>query len=228
MSDRNRGITHLLERVFYPNYKYSSAIRGAPKPETPSSNPFKGRRAGFKRGSAVDSEICRYVNKGELPQSAYARKLLRALAAAGLRPTKAQVHVKDAELGLATGVDLLCAKPDGTPCIVEIKCGYNRPGAYEGSTGNMRKFLKHLTNSPHNQHIVQTVVTRALYLATFPETGRLECVIARVTDAGVHLHAVSSELHAHAAKILAAISDARGRVRVKKVKIKKKKPKKRI
>ena len=98
MTGRLRGITELLRRRFWPNYNYRNATKGAPK--TKSSNAFKGRRAGFKRGNAVDHEIRAFVNKGIKPEQPYTRKILKALALAGMKPIKAQVGEVPGELAL--------------------------------------------------------------------------------------------------------------------------------
>ena len=223
--ERCRGITYLLERVFWPTYSYARALRGAPR-AGPSSNTFTGRRAGFKRGSAVDAELCALVNRGIAATHPYTIKIIKALDVAGLRPVKAQVHVTSPAHGLGTGVDLLCARalPGGGErlVVVEIKCGFNRTEAYERSTGPMKRFLKHLPNSPRNQHAVQTTVTRAIFLACHPEVTALDAVVLRVTDAGVFLHAVDRSLYATAEAIMAALCAARDRHRVRRPKLRKK------
>ena len=85
------------------------------------------------------------------------------------------------------------------------------------SNGQMTRSLSDLNNSPRNQHQIQTVVTRALFVATFPEIAHVDACIVRVTNEGVHLHPVDRKLYSRAGAILETISLARNRIGVKKV-----------
>ena len=205
--ERVRGITHLLQRSFWPDYKYGRAtqhaVRGAGGPSAP-----RGKWAGMARGSTVDAEICGFVNRGVEPNHPYAKKIMKALALAGLRPVRAQVSVTSPAHGLGTGVDLVCVR-EQRHVIVELKAGYNRPGVYDASDGSMKRFLHDLKNSPRMQHAIQTVVTRALFMATYPEYGDVDACVLRVTDAGVHIHPVDRALYGRATAILEVLSAAR-------------------
>lgn len=245
--ERMRGITHLLERCYWPTYNYRKATSGAVR--TATGGP-RGKRAGLIRGSQVDAQICGFVNRGVAPDHPYAKKILKALEVSGLTPvkvrrsdeacicvngtltpapplcTQAQIKVTDPTFGIGTGVDLVCTRKVGETkhtVICELKCGFNRPGVYDMSSGPMKKSLGDLADSPRNQHQIQTVVTRALFMATFPEVSHVDACIVRVTDEGVHLHPVDRKLYGRARAILETISLARNRIGVKKVWTKKKK-----
>lgn len=85
------------------------------------------------------------------------------------------------------------------------------------SSGPMKRSLSDLADSPRNQHQIQTVVTRALFMDTFPDVSNVDACIVRVTGEGVHLHPVDRNLYSRAHAILETISLARTRIGVKKV-----------
>lgn len=213
--DRLRGITKILERIFWPRYDFDTAARGLPRappnPEGATRGP-RSARGGMRRGSKVDAEVCASVNSGVAPKHPYARRVLRALEVAGLRPMRAQVRVQDEEAGLFTGVDLLC-KRGNRFVIVEIKCGFSRPGIYDSSCGMMLGCLSDLTDCPKNQHAAQTAVTLHLFRKTYPDEPSPEAVVLRVSDDGVYLHPVPTAILRRAPTIVAAVSAARARVR---------------
>lgn len=145
-------------------------------------------------------------------------QVLKTLSLAGLTPVRAQVRVTDATYGLGTGVDLLCTRRDGKTTrhvIVEIKAGFNVPGAYDMSTGPMLRGLNDIPNSPRMQHKIQTVVTRALFMACHPEIAAVDACVLRVTDDGVHIHPVEKALFAKAPLILSALAAARDKTPTK-------------
>lgn len=222
--ERVRGITELLKRVFWPTYRYRRAtanVPRAPRDAAPTGGP-RGKRAGCRRGSAVDREVCACVNRGIAPTQPFAKKVLRALEVAGMHPVKAQVHVADAAVGLGTGVDLVCSRGEGAArklVIVELKVGWEREQTYDAADGKMRGCLADLPNSPRYQHMVQTVVTRALFSASHPECASPDACVARVTSEGVHLHPVDAALYRRAPAILASLGAARMSVRRQKQKL---------
>ena len=214
--ERVRGITHLLQRSFWPNYKYSRATRHAVRTTGVPSAP-RGKWAGMARGSAVDAEICGFVNRGIDPKHPYAKKIVKALGLAGLRPVRAQVSVTSPAHGLGTGVDLVCSREQAQGStrhvIVELKAGFNVLGVYDMADGTMKHLLRDLKNSPRMQHAIQTVVTRALFMATYPEYGDVDACVLRVTDAGVHIHPVDRALYSRGAAILEVLAAARHAVK---------------
>lgn len=212
--ERYRGITHLLERTFWPRYSYRKATKELER--SGPRAPVRGARAGIRRGTAVDNELRRVVNDGAEPKHPFTRKILKALELAGLKPVRAQVLVSDPVHGLSTGVDLVCSKGRRT-VLVELKCGWGLPGSYEAHSGYMRGALSDVRNSPYYQHQVQTVVTRALYAATYP--GEMpDAVVVRVTDAGVHMHRLDPAIAALQHRIVDALGVARTTVAPKSYK----------
>ena len=223
--ERLRGITDLLQRSFWSNYRYGRATKSAVRVSS-NTNAARGKFAGMARGTVVDGEICGFVNRGVEPQHPYARKVVKALALAGLHPVRAQVSVTSPAHGLGTGVDLLCtrkATKEKRYVIVELKAGFNRPGVYDMTDGAMQRCLRDLPNSPRMQHAIQTVVTRALFMTTYPECGEVDACVLRVTDDGVHIHPVDASLYGRASSILEVLSQARHRMK-RAVKAPKRKP----
>jgi hypothetical protein len=83
--------------------------------------------------------------------------------------------------------------------------------------------LSDLSDSPRNQHAVQTAVTRFLFMQTYPDHPAPEACIMRISDDGVYFHPVPKSVLNRACTIVAAVSAARGRVRTGRIKSKKKK-----
>jgi hypothetical protein len=139
------------------------------------------------------------------------------------------VTVADASVGLSTGVDLICTREDGKEkrlVLVEIKAGWNRESTYDATDGNMKGCLCDLPNSARHQHAVQTVITRALFKRSYPESGSPEACVLRVTDEGVHIHPVDSNLYKRAPAIMEAlskVSEAKPKFKKARVSIKRKK-----
>lgn len=91
--ERYAGITALLERVFWPGYKYRRALsRGAAGVSTKVRvDVDTSSGLGFARGTAVDAEVCNFVNHGVPPSLGYTRKVLKSLQLADLKPERGQV-----------------------------------------------------------------------------------------------------------------------------------------
>lgn len=191
------GITEPLHSEFYPNY---TPVRL----QSASSGRRGGGRSvsGSRRGTLVDSEVAQAVNESRPPRHAYTRLLFSALARAGLTPLAAQVPVGDPGSALGTGVDLVCSRR-GELYVLELKTGWNSV-AYDLGSRRMRG-LGSLQDSPRNQHLLQLLVTRYLFRATF---GLQTCkaAVVRVSDDGVRFYKLSDSFLALEATVVRALA----------------------
>lgn len=94
-------------------------------------------------------------------------RIAAKLAEVDLRPVIAQLRVGSVELGVATAADIVCAAPDGSLCVIELKCGY----AKHVSTGFFRVFRNNrwleVKATLANRFCLQAGLTRELMLRTF-------------------------------------------------------------
>jgi hypothetical protein len=133
----------------------------------------------------VDRELTAAVNSHTPPAHPYTRTLLSGLRRAGFTLLVAQVPVYDRTTGLATAVDVVCER-QGKLVLVEVKAGWNDHATYDASHRCMRRPCEGLRDSPSNQHMLQLLVTRYLFAATFGvPSSALDAVLVRVSGDGV-------------------------------------------
>lgn len=195
------GITELLRRCYYPDYRYRGGATG---------EKGKGPR-GMRRGTKVDVEVrgvVRALAAGETWKPGrdthpLTTKFVRALDVLGLEPVTAQTCVGDPGEGLATGVDLVAMdRKTGRLVLVELKCGFN--GYNDRGTGPMRHELAGFMNSPRFQHQLQLAVTLELFVRTFglaPQTAYVLCA----NDNGVAYHELEPAVKALAPAMVARL-----------------------
>jgi hypothetical protein len=132
------GITKILKRTFWPRFTPRAAFLAAGLRSTIAPPPTLLRTQ--TRGSAVDAEVCAFVNRGVQPQMPCTLRVLRALQLARLQPRRAQVPVNDERHGLRTNVDIVCTRgeSDGAHAVVvELKVGWDVAGSYDAACGRM-------------------------------------------------------------------------------------------
>jgi hypothetical protein len=109
-----------------------------------------------------------------------------------LRPIGAQVVVRCEQCDLATLVDGVFLNAEGRVVLVELKCGFE--GYVDRSTGAMRGPFCALSNAPVNQHQIQIAFTRCMFERTFPEFGKVDAIVVRMTETGAHVKAVEKKV----------------------------------
>lgn len=220
---RCRGLTAVTRERYYPEYVF---VPGSGAWSGGGGVPKKKRRdGGMSRGRRVDVEIERWI-KGELrpivqgslrgvpppsgglrgrsplPTHPLARAFVTLTRRLGLVPVGAQVVVRDEQLDLATLVDGVFVNERGRVVLVELKCGFE--GYNDTSNGRMRRPFQRFTNAPKYQHQLQLAFTRCMFERTFPEFGRVDARIVRMTDRGAHVTKIDDSLDETTRRIFAA------------------------
>lgn len=108
--------------------------------------------------------------------------LLKWLCSMGWTPIASQVPVSSSSRKVATLVDLVCLDTCGNYVLTEVKTGF--AGYHDKGSGArlLPPFHEH-TDCPDNQHMLQVLATRLLFLHTFdipPE--RVRSIVLRVED----------------------------------------------
>ena len=147
-------------------------------------------RVGSVDGSVVD------------PTHPLARAFVALTHRLRLVPVGAQVVVRDEQCDLATLVDGVFVNERGRVVLVELKCGFE--GYNDTSNGRMRHPFRAFTNAPKNQHQIQLAFTRCMFERTFPEFGRVDARIVRMTERGAHVTTIDDDLDATARRVFAA------------------------
>ena len=216
---------------YYPEYVFTPG-RGAWSRE--GGVPKKKRRdGGMSRGRRVDVEVERWIksrargphplrpplersvnpsrpsvtSRGgtpllEEPTHPLARAFVALTRRLGLVPVGAQVVVRDEQVDLATLVDGVFVDQRGRVVLVELKCGFE--GYNDVGNGRMRAPFQKFTNAPKNQHQLQLAFTRCMFERTFPEFGRVDARIVRMTDRGAHVTRIDGDLDATTRRVFSA------------------------
>ena len=136
------------------------------------------------------------------PTHSLARAFVALISRLRLVPVGAQVVVRDEQVDLATLVDGVFVDERGRVVLVELKCGFE--GYNDTSNGRMRPPFRKFTNAPKHQHQLQLAFTRCMFERTFPEFGRVDARIVRMTDRGAHVTRIDDDLDATARRVFAA------------------------
>lgn len=101
-----------------------------------------------------------------------------------------QIPVGCVVLGLATAVDVVCTNEWGDTILLEVKTGFD--SYYHCYIGQMEAPLEMYTDSPYHQHLLQLLVTKLLYMRTYPEKRISYCYIVRLNLHGIDLISLDS------------------------------------
>ena len=126
----------------------------------------------------------------------YTRKVLYALAELRLQLLDSQVLVGDADLGIATFVDLVAVNATGQRVLIELKTGFM--GYYDRDSGHkMEAPFQELTDCPRNQHQLQLLGGYLFYNTCHPEQPLAVPLLLRVHEAGVDLTRLNPVMLVH-------------------------------
>jgi hypothetical protein len=111
----------------------------------------------------------------------YTRRFLAHVNAQQWEPVGCQVPCGSVEAKVATAVDMVCSskRDGGRLVLIELKCGFER--YIDRYSGHMCSPFQASTDCPRNQFQVQLMITRALFVSTYPNGKNVGCVIVRVT-----------------------------------------------
>lgn len=185
----------MIRELYYPEYAF-----------TGSANPPSGKRAdnGMSRGRRVDAEVQGWIRERLRQPTAlrnptsvrsrtphvFCRAFIALMERLRLRPIGAQVVVRCDRCDLATLVDAVFVDARERVVLVELKCGFE--GYVDRSNGKMRGVFGELSNAPKNQHQIQLAFTRCMFERTFPEFGRVDALVVRMTETGAHVRSVDA------------------------------------
>ncbi len=187
-----RGLTKwLAAHLFAPESRLPSAsskARGGTSrvglPPTPAS--WRGVQGGQRRGSAIDRQVTRLINR-QSPRSTgarsgdahpFARMVGQALSLHGLRPLVAQRGV-GSDGGVATAADIVAVDSEGRLVVVEVKCGFvgirdapvvlsgrsrksTRQNEATAARPRFRPPLGTTLDCARNRHLAQLAATRSM------------------------------------------------------------------
>ena len=196
-----------------------------PRPVTSSKRSgWKGKGGGRRRGTAVDAQLSRLVNRGVTRpakgQFQLTQLVLGALAQASMRPLLAQRVVCDTSRCIATAIDLLCYnRTSNRLVVIELKCGHGngrsdvaRSG---GNTCTMRGPLSKVKDTILNRHFAQLAATREMFtrerdtlaqLVTMGVDADVDAILLYVNDEKVETYELHNWWKKRAAKLIQDVS----------------------
>lgn len=132
----------------------------------------------MRRGSAIDKQVTRLVNRKEGGESGgrgeevhpFATMIGQALTMRKLQPVLAQRGVACLDGGVASAADLLALDREGRMVVVEVKCGFvgNRDAPVEGACSSRSarpRFappLSSVSDCARSRHLAQLAATHAM------------------------------------------------------------------
>lgn len=191
-----RGLTNVIRQLYFPEYSF-----------TGRATPASGKRTdnGMSRGRRVDNDVQKWIRKSLQhtsmtlknptarrlrPPHAFCRAFIVLMERLRLRPIGTQVVVRCEQCDLATLVDAVFVDAQQRVVLVELKCGFE--GYIDRSNGKMRGDFGELSNAPKNQHQIQLAFTRCMFERTFPELGKVDALLVRMTESGAHVSSVDT------------------------------------
>ena len=149
---------------------------------------WSGSGGGRKRGTAVDAQLSRAVNSGNITpqkgQYSLTKLALIALHEHGLEPVVAQRGCCSEQCKIATAADVICyEQANSRLVVVELKCGHSgsktAAAQVDGKACSMSSPVAAAKDNVLNRHLAQLAVTRELF-ANEPST------IAKLNDLGIN------------------------------------------
>lgn len=164
-----KGITRILKKKFYSNYKYKSDY--SRNRENKIEDNFFGRQQGLLRGAFIHQQIKDYINRKtdkkfleKYPQGVhlFTKKAILALKTWKLTPLFSELPICDPKNKIATSIDLLAYDNKFNIFLIEWKSGmddymYKGNSVMEGCLYNDNK-KNSILNSPFNQAQLQVSV----------------------------------------------------------------------
>ena len=170
---RYKGLTKALERAAWSTGTLpTAATHGGP---TTRRCGWRGVGGGRRRGTAVDAQLSKAINRGRVVPTKGQFKLTKLALAAldkhDLHPVVCQRVVCDARTRIATAIDLLCYRAESAQLVVvELKCGYSgdRKAAAVATNGATCRMgaapLSRTVDCTLHRHLAQLAATRELFV----------------------------------------------------------------
>lgn len=205
---RLRGLTGRLAECFWATPRLPPVkVRCGRRPSrvSSSSSSAQGAARGMLRGNIVHRQIQALVSlDAERFHRTYAdgahpwsQSALEALLDHGMRPLASEVNVADVDIGVATSIDMVAVRRDGSLVFIEWKTGYEDT-AWTGAADWMRgPLFGFFEDSARNRAIVQVVLGAVLACKSRDISGPISCVVAHITSRGVTFEEVAADLVRH-------------------------------
>jgi hypothetical protein len=185
------GLLRPLKRTLWPGYNYDRANDRASRRFTRKDTSLRRPSDGRTRGSRVHLQLELLTNigtsaikkrGGRTAIDEYTRKFLLALKCWKLRPVISELSLYDPRIGAATKADLFCLDEKNRIVLIEAKTGYY--ASWDRACGCMQGPLrKPLSDSPHNQSLMQLLFTKRMVEACGTRVDR--AYVIRVDPDGV-------------------------------------------
>lgn len=211
---RFSGLTKRLEACIYSKAKLPISKGYHVKRTAEERRRWKGKTAGFRRGTDIDRELSKVANsrtgKVDHPKKLHrmTRLALAALRSDGLKLVRGQHAVVRSSGGVATAIDLICVRicnddPDTRELIlVEIKTGYDkdrmRTRYKDGHELTMKTPLNSVSDNWCHRHMAQLASTWRMFVDNEQTIQRLhdESNIRDIT--GMLIYVTERDIEAHA------------------------------
>jgi hypothetical protein len=148
----------------------------------------------------------------------YTKRFMRLLINRGWEPIGSQVVCGSSDARMGTAVDLVVrdTRNNDKIVVIELKCGFDR--YLDRFHSQMLPPFEHMTDCPRFQFQVQLLMTRILFMRTFPRLRDVQCVVVQVTQSTVNvipLDVLFVRLGAEAWKVVCKSLKASGRSKKK-------------
>ena len=168
------GLCSRLKETFYPTFQAKYVCK---KRKRNSEDPLE-------RGKRVDRELIQSIRSGCLPCfHPYTKKILAAFSIWKYRIKEGQIRIFDAELNIATAIDLVVYNEQNDLIVLEIKTGFE--GYHLKSTHFMENPLESFKNHACNQHFLQLGVMCSFLKKHYSFDSFDQAYVIRVDDKGV-------------------------------------------
>lgn len=176
------GLTKVLKKVFWPDYKYQSSHFSI-------STGAKDSYDGINRGKTVHSQIDYWFKSPkerlniEKTVHPYTRKIISAMRMWKMQPFLSEHVVWDKHGNLCTAIDAIVKLEDGSYAVVEWKCGFD--GYIERGNGFMHvPHRNDIPNSPLNQAFFQ-LAFGCLMLRNFTDIKFSHAYVIQINQEGI-------------------------------------------
>ena len=178
---------------------------------------WNGKNGGQKRGSMVDAQLTRCVNRNQKPSFKLTKLALAALKMKKIEPVMAQRAVASGSVG--TAIDVIgYSREKNSLIVVELKCGYDHGRkasvTHKGRVCKLQPPFDGAVDCVLNRHLAQLAITRELFVREADVVTKLkalgisqiEGLLLYVNNTGIEFFEPNAWWERHARKSL-IISD---------------------
>lgn len=184
------GVRDVLRLACFPNYRYDDALGDSGTGQFASQRVSTGLRAphhGAARGRDVHDQLAVYVNRGASEWrhefgascSPYVTRIVEFLRQRGLVPVVAEFQDYFTDVDIGSSIDLMCRDTENGDGVALIELKVGGENYFEKSNGQLTapSELRHFSNSPRNQALLQLLVYRAMITQNYPYIDVTRCFV---------------------------------------------------